>query len=64
MENSTIPILPNLKKLDKYDSVEFSLIQYDSVNTSIQRMQTKNPNVRFTMKQNKESRKVKVTRTH
>lgn len=64
MVNNCIPIAPTLKKMEKYASVEFSLRQYTSVNSAIQRIQTEYPTLKFVQKKNKENQTLRVTRTN
>ena len=63
MNNNSKKIAPTLKKMNLYDSEEFLLTQYTSVNAAIQRVQTENEFKKFTQKKNNESRSLKVTRT-
>lgn len=63
MNKNSIPIAPTLKKLNLYDSVEFELTRYTSVNACIQRIQTENESLKFTQKMRKEEKTLRVTRT-
>ena len=56
-----IPIAPTLKKLELYESAEFALTQYTSVNSGIQVIST-GTTLRFTQKKCKDNNTVKVTR--
>lgn len=57
-----IPVAPSLKKMNLYDSIEFSLTQYTVVNATIQRIRTESGKS-FIQKKNTETKKLKVTRT-
>ncbi|MDD4972601.1 MAG: hypothetical protein PHT07_24480 [Paludibacter sp.] len=64
MNNNLKKIAPTLKKMNLYDSEEFPLTRYTSVNAAIQRVQTENESKKFTQKKNAETKSLKVTRIH
>lgn len=58
-----VSIAPTLKKLELYKTAEFPLIQYNSVNAAIGRIQTETLGKKlFTQKKNKETNLLEVTR--
>jgi len=63
MDNNSIPIAPTLKNMEKHDKVFFSLTQYTSVNSAIQRIQTEKPSLKFEQKKFKEDGTLRVIRT-
>ena len=58
-----VEIAPTLKKLELYKTAQFPLIQYNSVNAAIGRIQTETlKGKRFTQKKNNELKVLEVTR--
>lgn len=55
-------VAPTLKNLPVFDKAIFSLTQYTTVNTTIQRIQTMTKS-RFSLKKNKENSTLEVIRT-
>ena len=62
MKKNVTGVAPTLKSLPVFDKAVFSLTQYTTVNTTIQRIQTMTKS-RFSLKKNKENSTLEVIRT-
>ena len=62
MKKNQNGVAPTLKSLPVFEKAIFSLTQYTTVNTTIQRIQTMTKS-RFSLKKNKENSTLEVIRT-